>query len=79
MSQRLNIFLLTFLIFHLPLIAAGRHGYSEWHDQLNNYNFQEPQFHDVVPITPYENPNPIFYDYSPYLDPNYNADYANPE
>lgn len=59
-------------------IFAGGQGYHEWHDELNDYNFQEPQFHDVAPITPYEDANPVFYDFSPYLDP-HTVDQLNPE
>lgn len=61
-----------------PLVAGRTGGYHEWHDQLNQYEFAEPQYYDVVPITPYEDPNPIFYSDSPYLDPERNNDFLIP-
>lgn len=60
-----------------PLYAPGQGGYHEWHDELNNYYFPEPQLQDVVPITPYEDSDPVYYEFSPYLDP-HGIDHANP-
>lgn len=73
-----KIFCFFSVVTAYPLFAPGQGGYHEWHDELNDYNFQEPQFHDVVPITPYEDPNPVYYDFSPYLDP-HAIDHMNPQ
>lgn len=76
--MKIRYLFLSGLIFSASFLFGAGHGYHEWHDELNDYNFQEPQFQDAVPITPYENPNPIYYDYSPYLNPDSNSEFINP-
>lgn len=75
-----DLFLVIFMagLAGAVLHAGGRQGYTEYRDDHNYYNYQEPQYHDAVPITPYESANTIYYDYSPYLEPNNIPDPTNP-
>ena len=78
MKYLFGILLFT-LAIQLPLFAPGGGGYTEWRDDLNAYYYQEAQFYDVVPITPYEDSNSTNYNFSPYLDPHHSGEIYVPE
>lgn len=65
-------------LYSQVMLGAGGGGYHEWNDHLNKYEFNEPNYNDMVPITPYEDPNPVIYEYSPYLSPDTTGEYYSP-
>lgn len=79
MVKQILGFLLLTSALQLPLFAPGGGGYHEWRDDLNHYYYDETHYYDAMPIIPYEDPNSINFEFSPYLDPHFSNEIYVPE